>query len=518
MASFIGKTPAPSLSTKPQKKEKIMESGKTTKKEAKVHAAVETPKSKAGLEKKEGKATKAAVQDKPKMKQGNPGKDKELKSPAAMKNKEHAKVKEGKNPTSLKEKGPSNVTKEARFSPPSLQKRADPLKVKNLKNPESIREKETGKRKDVKPPTAFKEKDSSKRKEIKASNNPKEKGIFTILKRFVFAQQLRKKSFGNTTICSEKGGGEEREQHMKTSEAEDDIERKLFRSFSTPTSENTHEHKHERAKREKAVSQSKPASRMFQALGEFSRSRNKESKLGGHSGSQKPRQSQQSMKQSDMKKMFPLQNQSNRKTLQMFEITLGKRIEDHIKNSMRLQICMFEATPKISGLILKEFYLKTLEKTTTKKQLKDEKPKAHPVWRQRCPARDLPGRHSRDLCSPQHSAQDQQGPPSLLLCSLIRDCKVHLQSLSGALARSCNIFTFLIQVYGARFLIAEICLHFKCIPEKNSQIDAPVRYFQCVFLNGPNGFGLQFPINSPSNKEEKTHSKTSKRKTRKPGQ
>ncbi|KAM4678837.1 triadin [Amazona ochrocephala] len=47
---------------------------------------------------------------------------------------------------------------------------------------------------------------------------------------------------------------------------------------------------------------------------------------------------------------------------------------------------------------------------------------------------------------------------------------------------------------------------------------APVRYFQCVFLNGPNGFGLQFPANPSPSKEETTHSKTSKRKTKKPGQ
>ncbi|XP_041325762.1 triadin isoform X3 [Pyrgilauda ruficollis] len=196
----------------------IKKAGKTTKKEAKVHA-VETPTSKAGLEKKEAKATKAAVQDKPKMKQGNPGKDKELKSPAATKVKEHAKEKEGKNPTSLKEKvitGPSNVTKEARLSPPSLQKRADSLKGKNPKNPESLREKETGKRKDVKPPTALKEKDSSKRKEIKASTNPKEKAAV-------------------------KKEGEKK-----------------------ATSENPHEHKHERVKHEKAVSQNKPEEKMKQ--------------------------------------------------------------------------------------------------------------------------------------------------------------------------------------------------------------------------------------------------------------
>ncbi|XP_041279602.1 triadin isoform X2 [Onychostruthus taczanowskii] len=191
--------------------------GKTTKKEAKVHA-VETPKLKAGLEKKEAKATKAAVQDKPKMKQGNPGKDKELKSPAATKVKDHAKEKKGKNPTSLKEKvitGPSNVTKEARLSPPSLQKRADSLKGKNPKNLESLREKETGKRKDVKPPTALKEKDSSKQKEIKASTNPKEKAA---------VKKEEKKA----------------------------------------TSENPHEHKHERVKHEKAVSQTKPEEKMKQ--------------------------------------------------------------------------------------------------------------------------------------------------------------------------------------------------------------------------------------------------------------
>ncbi|PKU43441.1 hypothetical protein llap_6250 [Limosa lapponica baueri] len=55
-------------------------------------------------------------------------------------------------------------------------------------------------------------------------------------------------------------------------------------------------------------------------------------------------------------------------------------------------------------------------------------------------------------------------------------------------------------------------------PRHHNLTTAPVRYFQCVFLNGPNGFGLQFPTNHPSNKEEKIHSKTSKRKTRKPGQ
>ncbi|XP_058657369.1 triadin isoform X17 [Ammospiza caudacuta] len=277
---------------KPHKKEKIMESGKTTKKEAKVHA-VETPKSKAGLEKKEGKATKAAVQDKPKMKQGNPGKDKELKSPAATKNKEHAKVKERKNPTSLKEKvitGPSNVTKEARFSPPSLQKRADPLKVKNLKNPESIKEKETGKRKDVKPPTAFKEKDSSKRKEIKASNNPKEKAAV-------------------------KKEGEKK-----------------------ATSENTHEHKHERAKREKAVSQSKPEEKMKQ----------QKTTPTEKSAQAKPAKHEAIRHEKDVPLTKPVKPKNTAKPTA--EIPTS-------------------ATKKPKTIKEKE------EKTTTKKQLKDEKPK-----------------------------------------------------------------------------------------------------------------------------------------------
>ncbi|XP_062488523.1 uncharacterized protein LOC134170808 [Pezoporus occidentalis] len=125
------------------------------KKEVKVHASVETLKSKGVPEKKEEKATKAAEQDKQKTKQGNPGKEKESKSPAATKNKEHAKEKEGKNPTALKDK--------------------DYLKGKNPKNPEGSKEKETGKRKDVKPPAALKEKDSSKGKEMKASTMAKEK-------------------------------------------------------------------------------------------------------------------------------------------------------------------------------------------------------------------------------------------------------------------------------------------------------------------------------------------------------
>ncbi|KAM3675671.1 triadin isoform 24-T24 [Ammospiza maritima maritima] len=250
--------------------------GKTTKKEAKVHA---------GLEKKEGKATKAAVQD--------PGKDKELKSPAATKNKEHAKVKEKKNPTSLKEKvitGPSNVTKEARFSPPSLQKRADPLKVKNLKNPESIREKETGKRKDVKPPTAFKEKDSSKRKEIKASNNPKEKAAV-------------------------KKEGEKK-----------------------ATSENTHEHKHERAKREKAVSQSKPEEKMKQ----------QKTTPTEKSAQAKPAKHEAIRHEKDVPLTKPVKPKNTAKPTA--EIPTS-------------------ATKKPKTIKEKE------EKTTTKKQLKDEKPK-----------------------------------------------------------------------------------------------------------------------------------------------
>ncbi|XP_058657373.1 triadin isoform X21 [Ammospiza caudacuta] len=250
--------------------------GKTTKKEAKVHA---------GLEKKEGKATKAAVQD--------PGKDKELKSPAATKNKEHAKVKERKNPTSLKEKvitGPSNVTKEARFSPPSLQKRADPLKVKNLKNPESIKEKETGKRKDVKPPTAFKEKDSSKRKEIKASNNPKEKAAV-------------------------KKEGEKK-----------------------ATSENTHEHKHERAKREKAVSQSKPEEKMKQ----------QKTTPTEKSAQAKPAKHEAIRHEKDVPLTKPVKPKNTAKPTA--EIPTS-------------------ATKKPKTIKEKE------EKTTTKKQLKDEKPK-----------------------------------------------------------------------------------------------------------------------------------------------
>ncbi|XP_068042743.1 triadin-like [Anomalospiza imberbis] len=55
------KAPAANLAIK-----KAAAPGKTTKKETKVHAAVETPKTKAGLEKKEGKATKAAGQGKKK--------------------------------------------------------------------------------------------------------------------------------------------------------------------------------------------------------------------------------------------------------------------------------------------------------------------------------------------------------------------------------------------------------------------------------------------------------------------
>ncbi|XP_066035402.1 triadin isoform X33 [Chamaea fasciata] len=104
---------------------------------------------------------------------------------------------------------------------PSIKKPASPGKTtkKEAKVHASVvtpKSKETGKRKDVKSPATLKEKDSSKRKEIKASTNHKEKAAV-------------------------KKEGEKK-----------------------ATSENPHEHKHERVKREKAVSQTKPEEKMKQ--------------------------------------------------------------------------------------------------------------------------------------------------------------------------------------------------------------------------------------------------------------
>ncbi|XP_056343063.1 triadin isoform X5 [Oenanthe melanoleuca] len=120
-----------------------------------------------------------------------------------MKQGNPGKEKESKSPAATKDK---EHEKEKEGKNPTSLKEKDSLKGKNPRNPEILREKEAGKRKDVKPPAALKEKDSSKRKEIKASTNPKEKA----------------------------------------------------------TSENPHEHKHERVKREKAVSQTKPEEKMKQ--------------------------------------------------------------------------------------------------------------------------------------------------------------------------------------------------------------------------------------------------------------
>ncbi|XP_071892155.1 triadin isoform X16 [Anas platyrhynchos] len=282
------KYPAANPSTKKavipetHRKEKMVDTAKTAKKESKVHASVETLKSKAVPEKKEEKAMKAGEQDKPKMKQANPGKDKELKSPAATKDKEHTKEKEGKNPADLKDK--------------------ESLKGKNPKNPEGSKDKETGKRKDVRPSAVLKEKG----KEMKVSTTTKEKG----------------------------------------------------------TSEKTHEHKHETIRHEKDVPTTKPV-----------------------------------------------------------------KLKTTAKPTGEIPITALKKTKTSKD---KE------EKTTEKKHLKEEKHKGVP------PVKEVPRHHN--LTS------------------------------------------------------------------------APVRYFQCVFINGPNGFGLQFPTNLPSDKEEKTHSKTSKRKTRKPGQ
>ncbi|KAM6126885.1 LOW QUALITY PROTEIN: triadin [Pterocles gutturalis] len=336
------KAPAAKPATKkaaapePYKKEKIMETAKTAKKEVKVHASVETLKSKAVPEKKEEKTMKAAQQDKPKTKQGNPGKEKELKSPAATKDKEHHKEKEGKNPTTLQDK--------------------DSLKGKNPKNPEGLKEKETGKRKDVKPPAALKEKDSSKGKAMKASAMIKEKAAV-------------------------KKEGEKKD-----------------------ISEKPHEHKHERVKHEKAVSQTKP---------------------------------EEKIKQQKQQKTTPTEKSVQAKPAKHEAVR-------HEKGVPPIKTVKLKSTAKSTGEIPTAATKKTKTakekegKTIEKKHLKDEETKGRP------PVKEAPRHHNLTL--------------------------------------------------------------------------APVRYFQCVFLNGPNGFGLQFPTNPPSNKEKKSHSKTSKRKTRKPGQ
>ncbi|XP_069707890.1 triadin isoform X4 [Phaenicophaeus curvirostris] len=310
--------------------------GKIAKKDVKVHASVETLKSKAVSEKKEEKTKKAVEQEKPKMKQGNPGKEKELKSPGAIKDKEHTKDREGKNPTN-----------------PTALKDKDILKGKNPKNPEGSREKETGKRKDVKPPAALKEKDSSKGKEIKPLTTTKEKAA------------VKKEGEKKATL------------------------------------EKPHEHKHKRIKHEKAISQTKPEEKIKQ---------------------QKTTPTEKSV-QAKPAKPEAVRHEK--------DVTPAKPVKP--KNTARLT----NENPRAATKTQKTAKEKE-EKKIVKKHVKDEKSKGVP------PVKEDPRRHN--LTS------------------------------------------------------------------------APVRYFQCVFLNGPNGFGLQFPTSPPSNKEEKTHSKTSKRKTRKPGQ
>ncbi|KAM9261092.1 triadin [Cariama cristata] len=356
----------------PHKKEKIMETAKTAKKEVKVHVPVETLKSKAVPQKKEEKAMKAAEHDKPKTKQGNPGKEKELKSPAATKEKEHAKEKERRNPTALKDK--------------------DSLKGKDFKNPGGSKEKEPGKRKDVKSPAALKEKDSSKGNEMKASTIAKEKVLqFPTCQDTEPRPECLAQSMLSLTppqykvtleisviILIKNNGLDEKTEGEKKA-----------------TSEKLHEHKHEHIKHEKAISQTKPEEKIKQ------------------------------------QKTTPAEKSEHEAVRHEKDVSPTKLVK--LKNTaMPTGEIPTAATKKTKTAKEKE------EKPIEKKHLKDEKTKGVP------PVKEAPRHHN--LTS------------------------------------------------------------------------APVRYFQCVFLNGPNGFGLQFPTNLPSNKEEKTHSKTSKRKTRKPGQ
>ncbi|KAK2517982.1 hypothetical protein Q9966_014466 [Columba livia] len=326
---------------------------KTSKKETKVHASVETLKSKAVPGKKEEKTNKAAEQD--------PGKEKELKSPAATKDKEYAKEKEGKNPTSLKDK---EHAKEKEGKNPTSLKDKDSLKGKNPKNPEGSKEKETSKRTDVKPSAALKEKAAVKKEEekkamckCKTDITKSESFLSTLSLIYVFPSH----NF--------------REEPMKPSEAEDDIERKLF-SYKTP------------------------AETVVQ---------------GSLWCCTDP--DEQSLLKNEWSDGWKVKFSAS---LQNFQIASEKSLEhEHVKHEKAIS----KTKP---------------EKPIEKKHLKEEKSKGVP------PVKEVPQHHN--LTS------------------------------------------------------------------------APVRYFQCVFLNGPNGFGLQFPTNPPSNKEEKTHSKASKRKTRKPGQ
>ncbi|KAM9563196.1 triadin [Guaruba guarouba] len=340
----------------------------STKKEVKVHASVETLKSKGAPEKKEDKATKAAEQDKQKMKQGNPGKEKDSKSPAATKNKEHAKEKEEKNPTALKDK--------------------DYLKGKNPKNPEGSKEKETGKRKDVKPPAALKEKDSSKGKEMKASTMAKEKAAV-------------------------KKDGEKK-----------------------ATSEKPHEHKHVRVKHEKAdSSQTKPEEKIKQ------------------------------------QKTTPIEK-SGSANFHFQSVSKIRRLKQK------------EKVESLFSLYLNITFYLLLSSVV------QAKPSKHEAVR-----------HEKDVLP------TKPEPTGEIPTAAMKKTKTAKEKQEKPIEKK----------------------HLKY--EKNKEVprvkeasrhhnltSAPVRYFQCVFLNGPNGFELQFPTNPSPSKEETTHSKTSKRKTRKPGQ
>uniref|UniRef100_A0A452HRE9 Triadin n=1 Tax=Gopherus agassizii TaxID=38772 RepID=A0A452HRE9_9SAUR len=432
------------------KKEKLVETAKPLKREipavapkepvsVESHKVKETgqakqqviavPAKKAVPEKKEEKTAKAVEQDKPKPKETKPVKEKEVKPPAATKDKEHVKEKEVKHPAALKDK---EHVKEKTVKTPEIPKDKEPVKRKEVKPPAALKEKEPSKEKEEKPPVVVKERGATRKQAVKPPVVVKEK------------EPEVKKEEKPAKPAPVKSEGEKKEPEVKKEEKPAKpviLEAKKMKDAKVvlhPAAEGKkveaklpttvvepHEHKHEPIKQEKAVSHAKPEEKIKQ------------------------------------EKTVPTEKSVKSKPAKHKAVR-------HEKEVLQTKSARSKVTAKpapdmtVAAKKKKEKAAKEREAKTEKKHPKEGKAKAVPTVKE-----------------------------------ILRQHNLTTEKISKA-AKTAKEYAEIISI---------------------KKDKAPVRFFQCVFLDGYNGYGLQFPITpAPSHEKRPGQPKTSGRKSKTPGQ
>ncbi|XP_074846747.1 triadin isoform X14 [Carettochelys insculpta] len=502
VAAPVSKSPpAPKTAEESPKKEKLVETGKPLKKEIPV-AALKVPVSvesrkvketqrakeevvvvstrKAVLEKKEEKSVKAVEQDKPKPKETNPIKEKEVKPSVATKDKEHVKEKEVKHTSALKDKDhvkektvkttevpkdkenakektvktpgerkDKENPKEKTVKTPEVPKDKEHTKEKAVKTPEVPKDKEVIKRKEEKSPATLKEKDSTKEKEVKPPVLVKEIGATRkqAVKPPVVVKEKEpevKKEEKQAKPAPVKSEGEKKEPAVKKEEKREKpviLEAKKVKDTKVvlhPTAEGKkveaklpttvvkpHAHKHQSTKQEKAISYTKPEEKIKQ---------------------------EKAVATEKTVKSQPAKHET---------VKHGKEVPQ-----------TKSAKPKITTKPASEITVAAKKKTEKVAKEREEKTEK------------------------KHPKEGKKAKAVTTVKEILRQHNLTTEKISKA-AKTPKEYAEIISIKKEK---------------------APVRYFQCVFLDGNNGYGLQFPITStPSQEKSTSQTKTSGRKSKSPG-